>query len=123
MLQPKELVNRPEYWLETIQNEIFRQVTEYMKVNNMTQSQLAGQLGVSKGYVSQIMKGEFNYTLKKLIELSLAVGKVPVILFKSLEEINLTLNNDIPSPEIPPVKKVADREESYKNKRDLSYPD
>jgi len=90
MLQPEELVNRPEYWLETIQNEIFRQVTEYLKVNNMTQSQLAVQLGVSKGYVSQIMKGEFNYTLKKLIELSLAMGKAPVVILKSLEEINLT---------------------------------
>ena len=79
MLKHEELVNRPEYWLETIQNKIFRQVKEYLRVNNMTQSQLAVQLGVSKGYVSQIMKGEFNYTLKKLIELSLAIGKVPVI--------------------------------------------
>ena len=120
MLRPEELISRPEYWLEIIQNEVFRQVTEYLKDNNMTQSQLALQLGVSKGYVSQIMKGEFNYTLKKLIELSLAVGKAPVVIFKSLEEIHLTVNNHIPSPEIPPVKKVADREESYKNKGDLA---
>lgn len=115
MLQPEELVNRPEYWLETIQNEIFRQVTEYLKVNNMTQSQLAVQLGVSKGYVSQIMKGEFNYTLKKLIELSLAMGKAPVVIFKSLEEINLTESKKIPSHGKPPLNKVADPEESYKN--------
>ena len=123
MLRPEELVNRPEYWLETIQNEIFRQVTEYLKVNNMTQSQLAVQLGVSKGYVSQIMKGEFNYTLKKLIELSLAMGKAPVIQFRPLDKFNLTESVDVPSPEIPPLNKVADQEESYKNKRDSSNQD
>ena len=70
-----------EYWFETLQNEIFRQVDAYLKDNKMTQNQFAEQLGVSKGYVSQVMKGEFNYTLKKLIELSLAVGKAPVLEF------------------------------------------
>lgn len=87
MLKREELVNKPDYWLETIQNELFRQVTAYLKDNTLTQNQFAEQLGVSKGYVSQIMKGEFNYTLKKLIELSLAVGKAPVIVFKPLAEI------------------------------------
>ncbi len=52
MLQQEELGKRPEYWLETIQNEIYRQVAAYLKDNNMTQTQLAIQLGVSKGYIS-----------------------------------------------------------------------
>lgn len=87
MLKQEELVNRPEYWLENMQNEIFRQVTTYLKDNHMTQNQFALQLGVTKGYISQVMKGEFNYTIKKLIELSLAVGKAPVLAFKPLAEI------------------------------------
>ncbi len=86
MLKQQELVKSPEYWLETIQNEIYHQVAAYLKENQMTQSQLAIQLGVSKGYISQVMKGEFNYTLKKLIELSLAVGKAPVLSFMPLLE-------------------------------------
>ncbi len=81
----------------------------------MTQSQLALQLGLSKGYVSQVMKGEFNYTLKKLIELSLAEGKAPVFLFKPLDELHLTKNEKISSPEMPPFNKVADPLEFYKN--------
>jgi transcriptional regulator with XRE-family HTH domain len=108
MLKHEELVRKPEYWLETIQNEIFRQLTAYLKDNNMTQNQLAEQLGVTKGYVSQIMKGEFNYTLKKLIELSLAVGKAPVINFMSLVEIISTDSERIFSQETPTVKNAAE---------------
>jgi len=53
----------------------------------MTQTQLAEHLGVTKGYVSQVLKGEFNYTLRKLIELSLAVGKVPTLSFTSMDVV------------------------------------
>lgn len=114
MLKHEDLVNKPEYWLETIQNEIFRQVTAYLKDNNLTQNQFAEQLGVSKGYVSQIMKGEFNYTLKKLIELSLAVGKAPVITFEPLTEI--IQNEKVSSPEMSSFDQVAEPTEKYKRK-------
>ena len=115
MIKRDELIKRPEYWLETIQNEIFRQVTAYLKYNNLTQNQFAEQLGVSKGYVSQVMKGEFNYTLKKLIELSLAIGKAPVIVFKPLAEIIHNDNKEISSPETPQINQVAEPFEIYKN--------
>lgn len=114
MLKRDELINKPEYWLETIKNEIFRQVTAYLNDNKLTHNQFAEQLGVSKGYVSQIMKGEFNYTLKKLIELSLAVGKAPVIVFKPLTEIIPTENEEVSSPETPPLTQVAEPIENYK---------
>ncbi|MBI5540313.1 MAG: helix-turn-helix transcriptional regulator [Bacteroidia bacterium] len=87
MLKREELLKTPEYWFETIQNEIFRQVSEYLESNEeMNQTKLAEKLGVTKGYVSQVMNGNFNYTLKKLIELSLAVNKAPVIAFQDLNE-------------------------------------
>lgn len=108
MLKHEELVKRPEYWLETIQNEIYRQVTTYLKDNDMTQTQLAIQLGVSKGYISQVMKGEFNYTLKKLIELSLAVGKAPVIVFKPLAEKTNTDKEEFSSSSSSSLNRVAD---------------
>jgi transcriptional regulator with XRE-family HTH domain len=113
MLKREELITRPEYWLENIQNEVFRLVTAYLRDNNLTQNQFAVQLGVSKGYVSQIMKGEFNYTLKKLIELSLAVGKAPIIDFKPLNEITPAGNTEFSSPETPEFNQVADASENY----------
>ena len=113
MLKQEELINRPEYWLENIQNEIFRQVSTYLKDNHMTQNQFASQLGVTKGYISQVMKGEFNYTLKKLIELSLAVGKAPVLTFKPLAEITHSEQNKNRSASTPTLNNVADPIKSY----------
>jgi hypothetical protein len=60
------------------------------------------------------MKGEFNYTLKKLIELSLAVGKAPVINFMPLAEIVSTESEKASSPETQPINQVAESVENYK---------
>lgn len=79
MFTRNELLQSPEYWFEDAQNELYRQVVEYKKRKGINQTQLAKELGVTKGYVSQILKGEFNYTLKKLIDISLAIGLVPKI--------------------------------------------
>lgn len=87
MITREEILTSPEYWFDQAQNDIFRNVVEYMENEGINQSQLAERLGVSKGYVSQIMKGEFNYTLKKLIDLSIAVGKVPIIEYRRIDDI------------------------------------
>ena len=113
MLEQENLIRTPEYWLETIQNEIYCQVSTYLKDNNLTQSQLAIQLGVSKGYISQVMKGEFNYTLKKLIELSLAVGKAPVMVFKPLDVFTPIGQKKDTSPSKQDLNRVADPIRQY----------
>lgn len=87
MITREELLKSPEYWFENAQNDLYGQVMAYMEKEGLNQTQLAEQLGVSKGYVSQVIKGEFNYTLKKLIDLSLAIGKVPQIEYKSITEV------------------------------------
>ena len=86
MIKRDELLRTGEYWFETLQNDIYRMVAEYIQKEGMNQTQLAEKLGVTKGYVSQIMNGNFNYTLKKMIELSLALNKAPAFEFKNLEQ-------------------------------------
>ena len=86
MIKREELLQTEEYWFETLQNEIYRMVAEYMEKEKINQTQFAEKLGVSKGYISQIMNGNFNYTLKKLIELSLAVNKAPAFEFKGMDQ-------------------------------------
>lgn len=87
MFTREELLRSPEYWFEEAQNELYRQVVEYKERQGINQTQLAEELGVTKGYVSQILKGEFNYTLKKLIEISLAIGQVPKIDYVPLAKV------------------------------------
>ena len=77
MFTQEELLEYPDYLLTKYQNEIYRQLTNYIEKNKLSQQDVANKMGVSNAYVSQILNGNFNFTLKKLIELSLFIGKVP----------------------------------------------
>ena len=81
----KELVKSPEYWTTQIQLDLFELIENYCKKNNLSKTELAAQLGVTKGYVSQILNGDFDHKMSKLVELSLACGKVPVLQFIDID--------------------------------------
>jgi transcriptional regulator with XRE-family HTH domain len=86
MFSKEELLKRPNYLLTKYQNEIYRQLVEYMQTNNLTQKDVAERLGASSAYVSQILNGNFNFTLKKLIEIGVMVGKIPALEFVDVSE-------------------------------------
>jgi transcriptional regulator with XRE-family HTH domain len=87
MINRKELLQTNEYWLERIQNDLFHQIDLYLTKNGKNQNDLAKQLGVGKSYISQILNGNFDHKLSKLIELSLAIGLAPQVGFKPIDEI------------------------------------
>ena len=82
----KELLKNKGYWIAKIQMDLYDQLNHYMKKYNLNRSQFAKKLGVTKGYVSQILSGNFNYSISKLVELSLAINKVPKLEFVELED-------------------------------------
>ncbi len=86
MKTKSELFQTEEYWLENFQNELFRKVHEYMNKEGLNQSQLAAKLGYSKGYISQILNGETNFTFKKLIEVCLKIGIAPDLQLKPIDQ-------------------------------------
>ena len=92
MINREEIVKQPDYWMEKIQNEIYYTLRQYQELNNLNQSQLAKKLGFSKGYISQVLRGNFNHSVKKLIELGLALDKVLNVQFIELEDY-LRLND------------------------------
>jgi transcriptional regulator with XRE-family HTH domain len=108
MITREELLKSPEYWITEVQMELYRSVLAYMEKEGLNQTQLAEQLGVSKGYVSQVLNGNFNYTLRKLIELSLAVGKVPMIEFKDISSVIADDHNKRTSQEQSSRQNVQD---------------
>lgn len=79
-----ELINSREYWIAKIQLDLFNQLEKYMADNTISRTQLAEKLGVTKGYVSQILNGDFDHKISKLVDLSLAMGKVPEISYTNV---------------------------------------
>jgi transcriptional regulator with XRE-family HTH domain len=99
MITRNNLITSKEYWMAKIQMELFAEVEQYLSENKMNRTQFAEKLGVSKGYVSQVLNGDFNHSLSKLIELSLAIGKVPVF---QLEDLNKFTTEKPPIPSEKP---------------------
>jgi len=91
----QELLQTNGYWVAKIQIELYNQLSDYMKKHHLNRSQLAAKLGVTKGYVSQILNGDFNHRLSTLVELSLAMGKAPVIQFSDLDKIDENLSQEL----------------------------
>lgn len=81
MITNDELLETPEYWTTRIQLDLYSHLQDYMRVNGMNRMQLAQKLGVTKGYVTQVLNGDFDHRLSKLVELSLAVGLIPKLEF------------------------------------------
>jgi len=85
-MKRKELLQNKGYWIAKIQMDLYEQLKEYMKKHNLNRSQFAKQIGVTKGYVSQVLQGNFNHRISKLVELSLAIDKVPKLEFVQVDE-------------------------------------
>ena len=85
-MEREELLRSNEYWITNIQIGLFEMIRKYLKENNLTKTQLAEKLGVTKGYISQILNGDGDHKISKLVELSLACNIAPVFSFVNLDE-------------------------------------
>ena len=89
-MKREELLKSPSYWTAGLQMELYRQIAAFMESRHMNKTQLAEYLGCSKGYVTQLLNGDFDHKLSKFVELSLAVGKIPEITFYDVEQYILS---------------------------------
>ena len=62
-------------------------VEEHINENDMTQMELAKKLNVSKGYISQILNGNSDHRLSKIVSLAVALDKAPYVYFKDLNQV------------------------------------
>lgn len=88
----EEILKAPEYWVTQIQIAICRCADTFMREHGMNRTQLAEYLGVSKSYVTQILAGDYNYSIEKLVEISVKMGYVPNMDFVLLPE---TIQEDL----------------------------
>lgn len=110
----KELLSSKEYWTTQIQLNLYNLIEDYRLNNNLNKSQLAGQLGVTKSYITQVLNGDFDHKVSKLIELSLAFNKVPILAFHDIQEY--LMQDSYCSFEAAPFKLIA----NIKPKRDYN---
>jgi len=82
----KDLIKTKEYWLTNFQEDLYAAIETYMQENNLNRTQLAAQLGVTKGYISQVLNGNFDHRISKMIELMLAIGKVPKLQIMDVDD-------------------------------------
>jgi len=89
-----ELQHDPTFVAEDLILDVALQIAEAMEEAGFeTQKELADELDVSKSAVSQLLSGDQNVSLKRLVKVALALGKNV--------EVNLV---DRAAPEIEPVR-------------------
>jgi transcriptional regulator with XRE-family HTH domain len=82
-----KLLNEPSYWIEEINGMLYDAILVYMQEKKFNKTQLAVDLGISKKQASQLLNGEGNdFSLEKILEISLTVGKFPVFTLEDKEE-------------------------------------
>jgi transcriptional regulator with XRE-family HTH domain len=83
----EKILNEPSYWIEGINGFLYDAIVSYMEENDMNRTQLAKYLGISKGRVSQILNdGDINFSIAKIIEIALKVGKYPIFELQDKKE-------------------------------------
>jgi len=94
-MKRQELLSSPEYWTVKIQAQLLEEIHNKLESSGQTQSELAKELNVSRGYISQILNGDYDHRISKFVELSLAIGKVPIINFRNLSDV---IREDLSAP-------------------------
>ena len=84
--QALQLQQTPEYWTTKIQLDLLGLIQKYLDENKMKRVAFAKKIGVTKGYITQVMNGDYDHRISKLVELSLAMGYVPQIKFEPFEK-------------------------------------
>lgn len=86
MYTKERLVRGEGYWMEAIQQTIHEALLAYMDKHDLNQTELAKKLGFTRGYVSQLMNGNFNLSQKKIIQLLLKMDMVPDLRVRTVDE-------------------------------------
>lgn len=76
-----------DFRLESILIEVAENLALFMKEQNLTRSQLADRLGVSPPYITKILNGNPNLTIKTMLKLADALNQDLEINFKTKQKI------------------------------------
>jgi len=90
-MERQEILRNSGYWTAKIQIALFNLFELFMKENKLNRTKLAKKLGYSKGYITQVLNGDYDHRLSKFVELSLSIGKIPKVEFVDIAKV---INNE-----------------------------
>jgi len=82
----KEYGNDPDFIYEEVVFDLNEQICQRMKERGVSRTQLAERIGVNKAYVTRILNGPANLTLKTIIKILLALDSRPRLIMERLKK-------------------------------------
>lgn len=81
----REARHSPEYEIEGLKLEIANALIKKMRENNINESELAKEMGVSPTHIANVLQGYRNLTLETLARLAFSLGSRWQVLMVPLE--------------------------------------
>ncbi|MHB8368649.1 MAG: helix-turn-helix domain-containing protein [Leptospirales bacterium] len=72
----KEAQKDPAYWTAKVTHSFAISINNMMVEKNITKTDLAKKIGVSKAYITKVLRGEANFTVETMVKFSMALGCV-----------------------------------------------
>ena len=73
------------YQQEYLIMQVTERICELMERNSVSRSELADRLGTTKGYITQLLDGRANMTLRKLADVCMALGMAAELQTRELQ--------------------------------------
>lgn len=70
----KEFRGTIDYETEKVILTLTEKIVEFMENNNISRVEMAKRLGVSKAFVTKILNGNPNLTIKSMVSIAIALG-------------------------------------------------
>lgn len=116
-MKRKALIKSKEYLISQIQLNLLNLIGSYKDKKQLKDYELAIELGVSKGYVSQLLNATSDHKISKIVELALACNTVPLLYFVDLDKYIENDSKDL-TYELFPISRP--RNIAYEVQREIS---
>lgn len=82
-----DIENDPEFQAELLQGAVTEGILQAMEEEEVNRNQLANKMGKSRQYVGRSLNEQANFTLKRLAEFAVALGRKVAIVFHKKNEV------------------------------------
>ena len=104
-----EAQNSYEYWSELARLDYAIELNEKMEEQNISRSNLAEKISVSKAYISKILGGYANFTIDSMSKLAFTLGYKIKVTFDAIDDAKnisqdswKSVSHDKPLPQLTP---------------------